>query len=71
MFGMRKQSSEIWSTNQTEWMETNSIKKLTEISNKQKKEEQGLKIIWNKRKMLKELKYEFLFCKFKLLTHID
>jgi hypothetical protein len=38
MFSMRKQSSETQSISQTEWIETNSIKKLTEISNKQKKE---------------------------------
>jgi hypothetical protein len=52
MFGMKRQRSETQSTNQMEWMEINSIKKLMEINNKQRKERQGLEITWNKREIL-------------------
>jgi hypothetical protein len=57
------------STNQTEWIEINSIKKLTEISNKWKKEEQSLETIQNKRRMLTRAETQvFCICGLKLLT---
>jgi hypothetical protein len=43
-------------------METNSIEKLMEISNKWKKERQGLEMIQNKRKMLIKSQNTEFFC---------
>jgi hypothetical protein len=61
MFGIKRQSSKIQSTNQTKWMETSSIKKLAEISNKQERKVR-LETIWNKRETLIRAKIQiFVF----------